>query len=137
MRLLHFVRNDHLFNVNLFKPFTIIAVKVDKERIKKYAFEKGVRFIVLFGSQAVGNRGENSDFDVAVLTTKGKNISILENTGLLRRPALAELLAMTKTGLFTKPSELGTQKIRKTSGCRNAVYNVWKEKVLGEEPYNL
>lgn len=57
----------------------LIAVKVDKERIKKYAFEKGIRFIVLFGSQAVGNRGENSDFDVAVLTTKEKNISILEN----------------------------------------------------------
>ena len=54
-------------------------MKVDKERIEKYAFEQGIRFIVLFGSQVVGNRGENSDYDMAVLTTKEKNISVLEN----------------------------------------------------------
>ena len=54
-------------------------MKVDKERIEKYAFEQGIRFIVLFGSQAVGNRGENSDYDMAVLTTKEKNISVLED----------------------------------------------------------
>src|SRR4030043_559271 len=54
-------------------------MKVDKERIEKYAFEQGIRFIVFFGSQAVGNRGENSDYDMAVLTTKEKNISVLEN----------------------------------------------------------
>ena len=53
-------------------------MKVDKERIEKYAFEKGIRFIVLFGSQAGEDKREDSDFDVAVLTTKEKNISVLE-----------------------------------------------------------
>jgi predicted nucleotidyltransferase len=54
-------------------------MKVDREKIEKYAFEKGIKFIILFGSQALGNRRENSDFDVAVLTTREKNISVLEN----------------------------------------------------------
>lgn len=54
-------------------------MKVDKVCIKKQAFKKGVRFIVLFGSQAAGNGRENSDFDVAVLTTKEKDLSGLEN----------------------------------------------------------
>lgn len=54
-------------------------MKVDRERIEKYAFEKGIKFIILFGSQAVGDRHENSDFDVAVLTTREKNLSILKN----------------------------------------------------------
>ena len=54
-------------------------MKVDREKIEKYAFEKGIKFITLFGSQALGNRRENSDFDVAVLTTREKNISVLEN----------------------------------------------------------
>ena len=54
-------------------------MKVDREKIEKYAFEKGIKFITLFGSRALGNRRENSDFDVAVLTTREKNISVLEN----------------------------------------------------------
>jgi len=54
-------------------------MKVDRERIGKYAFEKGIKFIILFGSQAVGDRHENSDFDVAVLTTREKNLSVLKN----------------------------------------------------------
>jgi predicted nucleotidyltransferase len=54
-------------------------MKVDRERIEKYAFEKGIKFIILFGSQAVGDRHENSDFDVAVLTTREKNLSVLKN----------------------------------------------------------
>ena len=53
-------------------------MKVDRERIEKYAFEKGIKFIILFGSQAVGDRHENSDFDVAVLTTRENNLSVLE-----------------------------------------------------------
>jgi predicted nucleotidyltransferase len=54
-------------------------MKVDRERIEKYAFEKGIKFIILFGSQAVGDRHENSDFDIAVLTTREKNLSVLKN----------------------------------------------------------
>ena len=54
-------------------------MKLDREKIEKYAFEKGIKFIILFGSQAVGDRHENSDFDVAVLTAREKNISVLEN----------------------------------------------------------
>jgi predicted nucleotidyltransferase len=54
-------------------------MKVDREKIEKYAFEKGIKFIILFGSQAVGDRHENSDFDVAVLTTREKNLSVLKN----------------------------------------------------------
>jgi len=54
-------------------------MKVDRERIEKYTFEKGIKFIILFGSQAVGDRHENSDFDVAVLTTREKNLSVLKN----------------------------------------------------------
>jgi predicted nucleotidyltransferase len=54
-------------------------MKVDRERIEKYAFEKGIKFIILFGSQAVGDRHGNSDFDVAVLTTREKNLSVLKN----------------------------------------------------------
>jgi predicted nucleotidyltransferase len=54
-------------------------MKVDREKIEKYAFEKGIKFIILFGSQAVGDKHENSDFDVAVLTTREKNLSVLKN----------------------------------------------------------
>ena len=53
-------------------------MKMNKECMKKQAFEKGVRFVVLFGSQAAGNGCENSDFDIAVLTTKEKDLSALE-----------------------------------------------------------
>jgi predicted nucleotidyltransferase len=54
-------------------------MKVDGEKIEKYAFEKGIKFIILFGSQAVGGRHEHSDFDVAVLTTRETNLSVLKN----------------------------------------------------------
>lgn len=56
-------------------------MKIDREGIKKTAFDKGIRFIVLFGSQAAGKGHENSDFDVAVLTIKERSISILQNYG--------------------------------------------------------
>jgi len=54
-------------------------MRVDQGKIEKSVLGKGIKFIVLFGSQASGNRSENSDFDVAVLTIKEKNISVLEN----------------------------------------------------------
>lgn len=54
-------------------------MKVDQDKLEKYAREKGLRFIILFGSQAIGNNGEKSDYDVAVLTTKEKTISALDN----------------------------------------------------------
>ncbi|GEM_PF-622016 len=54
-------------------------MKVDRGKIEKIIFGRGIRFIILFGSQALGNGHENSDFDVAVLTIKEKNISIFEN----------------------------------------------------------
>lgn len=52
-------------------------MRVNKEKLKKYAPEKGIKFIILFGSQATGNVLEESDFDLAVLTTKEKSISTL------------------------------------------------------------
>lgn len=52
---------------------------MNQECLKKKAFEKGIRFVVLFGSQAAGNGREHSDVDVAVLTTKEKDLSVLEN----------------------------------------------------------
>ena len=52
---------------------------VDKEKLEKYAPEKGIKFIILFGSQALGKGMEKSDFDLAVLTTKEKSISTLDN----------------------------------------------------------
>lgn len=47
--------------------------------MKQQTFEKKIRFVVLFGSQVAGSECENSDFDVAVLTKKGKDLSALEN----------------------------------------------------------
>jgi predicted nucleotidyltransferase len=54
-------------------------MKVDREKIQKSAFEKGIKFIILFGSQAVGDGHEHSDFDVAVLTTRGQDLSLFKN----------------------------------------------------------
>jgi predicted nucleotidyltransferase len=54
-------------------------MRVNKEKLKKYAPEKGIKFIILFGSQATGNVLKESDFDLAVLTTKEKSISTLDN----------------------------------------------------------
>lgn len=50
-------------------------MKIDKEKLNKTAGKKGIRFIVLFGSQFSGGMRKDSDFDVAVLTEAGKNIS--------------------------------------------------------------
>ena len=54
-------------------------MKIDKEKLIKYAQEKGIKFIILFGSQAIGDGRGDSDFDVAVLTKKENNISELDN----------------------------------------------------------
>lgn len=55
-------------------------MKIDNQKLKKEAVELGIRMIVLFGSQAIGNAGVESDFDVAVLTEPEKNIGkSLEN----------------------------------------------------------
>ncbi len=54
-------------------------MKADKEKLVKYAHDTGLKFVVFFGSQAMGNSGAESDYDVAVFTTKEKNISSLDN----------------------------------------------------------
>ncbi len=48
--------------------------KMDEEQIKKKAAELGIKMVVLFGSRASGKEREDSDYDVAVLTTPEKNI---------------------------------------------------------------
>lgn len=50
-------------------------MKIERQKLEKYAEEKGIRLIVLFGSQAAGTARDDSDFDVAVLLRKGKNFS--------------------------------------------------------------
>lgn len=53
---------------------------IDTEKLNKFCQENGIKFVVLFGSRAKEMRGEkafireDSDFDVAVLTTPEKNI---------------------------------------------------------------
>lgn len=53
---------------------------IDTEKLNKICQESGIEFVVLFGSRAKEARGEktlireDSDFDVAVLTTSEKNI---------------------------------------------------------------
>ena len=60
-------------------------------------------------SQKVGRR---------VIASEGEAIlflEVLENTGLLRHPALAEFLAMTKTRLFMRASKFVRRISWKTS----------------------
>lgn len=45
-----------------------------KEKLAKFAEENGIKFIVLFGSQAKETVRKDSDFDIAVLTVPEKNI---------------------------------------------------------------
>ena len=53
---------------------------IDTVKLNKFCIENGIKFVVLFGSRAKEARGEkvlireDSDFDVAVLTSDGKNI---------------------------------------------------------------
>lgn len=48
-------------------------MKIDKEKLEDYAKKRGIKFIVLFGSQAKGISQEGSDFDIAVLRMNKKN----------------------------------------------------------------
>lgn len=43
-------------------------MKIDIQKLNKLAFEKGIKLIVLFGSQAEKKSRSDSDYDVAVLT---------------------------------------------------------------------
>lgn len=45
-----------------------------KSKVKEFALKNDIKFIVLFGSHAKGSLREDSDFDIAVLTTPEKNI---------------------------------------------------------------
>lgn len=55
-------------------------MEIEHEKLKKGAEKLGVRMIVLFGSRASGKARKDSDYDIAVLTTKEKNIGeSLEN----------------------------------------------------------
>ena len=49
-------------------------LKFDKEKLNNYAERAGIKFVVLFGSQAVGNVANGSDFDIAVSFKDGKSI---------------------------------------------------------------
>lgn len=50
-------------------------MKINKKKLDQMAAGKGIKFIVLFGSHISGKTRKDSDFDVAVLTVQGKNIS--------------------------------------------------------------
>ena len=45
-----------------------------QEQLSLFAQKNGIKFVVLFGSQAKENAREDSDFDIAVLTTPEKDI---------------------------------------------------------------
>lgn len=44
------------------------------QELEKYAREKGIKFIVLFGSRATGTANNDSDFDVAVYLKDDKSV---------------------------------------------------------------
>lgn len=54
-------------------------MKIDEKKLKEGAEKLGIKMVVLFGSRAGGKARENSDYDIAVLTTKEKNIADLDN----------------------------------------------------------
>jgi predicted nucleotidyltransferase len=54
-------------------------MKIDAKKLNKEASKKGIRLVVLFGSQVGEKARIDSDYDVAVLTTKEKNIEDLDN----------------------------------------------------------
>ena len=54
-------------------------MKINRLKLEEYAPARGIKFLILFGSQALGNVREDSDYDIAVLTTKEKNISEFKN----------------------------------------------------------
>ena len=54
-------------------------MKINRLKLEEYATARGIKFLILFGSQALGNVREDSDYDIAELTTKEKNISEFKN----------------------------------------------------------
>ena len=58
-----------LYNTDMGK-----SVKVDEKKIKKGAEKLGIRMVVIFGSQASGKAGQDSDYDIAVLTSGLKGV---------------------------------------------------------------
>ena len=42
-------------------------------KIKNFAEQNGIEFVVLFGSQVKGSANENSDFDIAILKYSGQS----------------------------------------------------------------
>jgi len=54
-------------------------MEINKENLEQYAIEHGIKFLVLFGSQAMGTVREDSDHDIAALTTKEGNIADFNN----------------------------------------------------------
>lgn len=52
-------------------------IKLDREKLNNFAEKTGIRFVFLFGSQAVENATKESDFDIAVSFKNG--ISIFED----------------------------------------------------------
>ncbi|MFA6047866.1 MAG: nucleotidyltransferase domain-containing protein [Parcubacteria group bacterium] len=54
-------------------------MKIDVKKLNKGVLERGIRLVVLFGSQAEKKARSDSDYDIAVLTTNKKNIKELDN----------------------------------------------------------
>lgn len=49
-------------------------LKFDKEKLNNFAEKTGIRFVVLFGSQASEKVAKESDFDIAVSLNNGQSI---------------------------------------------------------------
>ncbi|MEI7425330.1 MAG: nucleotidyltransferase domain-containing protein [Candidatus Moraniibacteriota bacterium] len=49
-------------------------MEIDNKKFKKEASELGIKMVILFGSRASGKAQENSDYDIAILTSEEKNI---------------------------------------------------------------
>lgn len=52
--------------------------KYQQLQLNEFAYKNGIKFIILFGSQADKTYSEGSDFDIAVLTSTAKSIDRLE-----------------------------------------------------------
>jgi len=49
-------------------------LRLNKEKLNNFAEKAGIKFAVLFGSQAIGNFADGSDFDIAVSFKNSKSI---------------------------------------------------------------
>jgi predicted nucleotidyltransferase len=54
-------------------------MEINKENLEQYSIEHGIKFLVFFGSQAAGTGRKDSDYDIAVFTTKEGNIVNFDN----------------------------------------------------------